>query len=134
MTRIFIVIAAVLAFFGVALGAFGAHGLEATLTANGRADTFDTASQYHLFHALALIGVAWVSSRTPGRLVRWSGYLILAGTLIFSGSLYVLAIFDLGFMGAIAPIGGAALLAGWGCLGLAAWRDAGQHDASQFDV
>jgi uncharacterized membrane protein YgdD (TMEM256/DUF423 family) len=126
MTRNFLLTAAVLGFFGVALGAFGAHGLQATLDANGRAGTFDTASRYHLLHAIMLIGIAWVTTQVKTdeqrRWINRSGWLIAAGTIIFSGSLYVLAIFNLSIMGAIAPIGGLALLAGWACLGLAAWR------------
>jgi uncharacterized membrane protein YgdD (TMEM256/DUF423 family) len=122
MAKYFLVTGAVLGFFGVALGAFGAHGLEATLTATGRADTFEIASRYHMVHALALLAVAWLSSRSPGRLIRWAGILLIAGVVIFSGSLYILAIFDLGVMGAVAPIGGASLLAGWGLLGAAGWR------------
>jgi uncharacterized membrane protein YgdD (TMEM256/DUF423 family) len=122
MSRQFIVIAAVLGFFGVALGAFGAHGLEPTLEANGRMDTFNTAARYHMYHALALVGVAWLATRYPVRWVMWGGYLLFAGTIIFSGSLYVLAIADLSFMGAVAPIGGTALLAGWACIGWAALR------------
>jgi uncharacterized membrane protein YgdD (TMEM256/DUF423 family) len=125
MARQFVVGAAVLGFLGVALGAFGAHGLEPTLEANGRLDTFATASRYHMYHALALVAVAWFNTHTPSRLARWSGYLLLAGTLVFSGSLYVLAVADLSIMGAVAPIGGALLLAGWGCLGLAAWTHLG---------
>lgn len=124
MARQFIIIAAVLGFFGVALGAFGAHGLEPTLEANGRTDTFETAARYHMYHALALIGVAWLAKQYQTRIVTWGGYLLTAGVLIFSGSLYILAIADLGFMGAVAPIGGAALLAGWGCIGYAAWQQA----------
>ncbi len=123
MSRTFVVLAAGFAFVGVALGAFGAHGLANVLEANGRAATFDTASQYHLMHALALLGAAWAADRWPGRLTRWAGGLFAAGMILFSGSLYVLAIFNVGFMGAVAPLGGALLLAGWLCLGLAAWND-----------
>ena len=101
---------------GVAIGAFGAHGLSAVLEANGREATFQTASEYQMYHALALLAVAWLSTRYEHRLVQWAGYLFTAGILIFSGSLYTLAIFDLGFMGAIAPIGGTALVLAWGCL------------------
>lgn len=122
MTRQFLMLAALLGVTGVALGAFGAHGLEATLAANGRQDTFETASRYHMYHALALLGVAWIATRLPSRMVTWGGWLIAVGTLIFSGSLYVLAIFDLGIMGAVAPVGGAALIAGWALVGLAAWQ------------
>ncbi len=122
MTRSLLLIAALLGATGVALGAFGAHGLEATLLASGRLDTFDTASRYHLLHAVALIGVAWLTRIQPGRWSSLAGWLLTAGTVIFSGSLYVLAIFNLGFMGAVAPLGGVALVAGWGCIGLAAWQ------------
>ncbi|MBC8170340.1 MAG: DUF423 domain-containing protein [Anaerolineae bacterium] len=126
MTRTFLLTAAVLGFLGVALGAFGTHALAALLAANGRADTFDTASRYHLLHAVVLIGIAWAASQAntdpQRRLIRWSGWLLTAGTIIFAGSLYLLAILNLGWFGAIAPIGGALLLAGWACLGVFAWR------------
>jgi len=122
-SRTFILLAAVFAFLGVALGAFGAHALNATLTANGRESTFDTAVHYQLVHAVALLAAAWVAEKIPGRLTRAAGYLFAAGTILFSGSLYILAIFNLGFMGAVAPLGGALFLAGWFCLGLSVWRD-----------
>lgn len=122
MTRNFILIAALLGATGVALGAFGAHGLESTLESNGRTDTFETASRYHMYHALALLGVAWLSSHLPGRWITWGGYLLTIGTVIFSGSLYILAIFDIGIMGAVAPIGGTSLIAGWSMVGIAAWQ------------
>lgn len=122
MTRTFIIIGALLGMSGVALGAFGAHGLEPTLTANGRLDTFETASHYHLIHALAMIAAAWMNSVTRSQVSRWAGILLALGVLFFSGSLYVLAIFDVRFMGAVAPIGGALLILGWGALALDAWR------------
>jgi uncharacterized membrane protein YgdD (TMEM256/DUF423 family) len=122
MYRGFVITAALFGALGVALGAFGAHGLQATLEANNRADTFETASRYHLIHAVALLGVAWLIWLHPGRLARWAGYLLVAGTVIFSGSLYMLAIANWSVMGAVAPVGGAALVAGWLCLALAAWR------------
>jgi uncharacterized membrane protein YgdD (TMEM256/DUF423 family) len=120
--RRFLIAAAVLGVTGVALGAFGAHGLRATLEVNGRLGTFETASQYHLLHALALIGVALVAHLRPGRWITWSGVLLILGTLVFSGSLYALAIYDLGIMGAVAPVGGVLLLGGWTCLGVAAYQ------------
>lgn len=122
MPRTFIVAAAGLAFLGVALGAFGAHGLTATLTANQTSDTYHTATEYQMVHALALLGVAWVSTLYPGKWLRWAGYLFIAGVVLFSGSLYILAVFNLRIMGAVAPLGGIAFLAGWACLGWAAWR------------
>jgi uncharacterized membrane protein YgdD (TMEM256/DUF423 family) len=121
MQRAFIVAGGIAGALAVALGAFGAHGLSATLAANGRAGTFDTAAHYHLAHALALVLTGLLAERLPGRWTRLAGWLFLAGVLIFSGSLYILAVFDLGFMGAVAPLGGAALIGGWLCLALAAW-------------
>ncbi len=122
MHRNFIIIASVFGFLGVALGAFGTHGLRATFAANGRAGTFDTATQYHMYHTLALLVVAWLESRSPSRWTKWAGYLFIVGIVLFSGSLYVLAIFDAGIMGAVAPVGGASFLAGWALLGWSAWR------------
>lgn len=123
MARTFMITAAVVGFLGVALGAFGAHGLSAIFEANGRAGTFDTANQYHMIHALALLGAALLLAHQPdSSLLRWAGWLFIAGMILFSGSLYILAIFDLGIMGAVAPFGGVALLGGWACIGLAAWR------------
>jgi uncharacterized membrane protein YgdD (TMEM256/DUF423 family) len=123
MSRTFIIIAAIIGFLGVALGAFGAHGLTAIFEANGRAGTFDTATQYQMYHALALLAVAWLESKSPNRQIRWAGYLFIAGVALFSGSLYILSIFDVRIMGAVAPLGGAAFLGGWALLGLAAWQN-----------
>ncbi len=126
MARTFMIAAAVFGALGVALGAFGAHGLTAVLEANDRVDTFQTATRYHLDHALALLVVAWLVNHTPGRWPRRAGWLFIVGMLLFSGSLYLLSIFNLGFMGAVAPFGGAALVAGWVCLGLAALEQRNQ--------
>lgn len=120
MTRTFVIAAALIGGLGVALGAFGAHGLAAVLEANERAATFDTATHYQMIHALALLAVALLSERAPGRWIRLAGWLFVLGVILFSGSLYLLAIFNLRFMGAVAPFGGAALIAAWVCLGLAA--------------
>jgi len=122
MQRQYIIVAALLGFLGVGLGAFGAHGLASILQANGREATFETATHYHLIHALALLVVALLSERYPERWLRWAGVAFIIGVVLFSGSLYVLAIFNLGFMGAIAPLGGVAMLVGWSCLGVAAWQ------------
>jgi uncharacterized membrane protein YgdD (TMEM256/DUF423 family) len=122
MQRSFILLAAIFGFLGVALGAFGTHGLRATLEANGRLDTYQTAVEYQMIHALALLGAAWLSERYSGRWTRWAGYSFAAGIAVFSGSLYILSSFNLSIMGAVAPVGGALLLVGWACLGLAVWR------------
>lgn len=123
MVRRFVVIAALLAALGVGIGAFGAHGLRTHFEANPTLEpTFQTASQYHLIHALGLFIAVWVASRWPGRWATWGAWLLLAGVILFSGSLYVLSIFNVRVMGALAPMGGTALILGWLCLGVAAWR------------
>ena len=103
--------AAVLAFLGVALGAFGAHGLEDILKENERVATWDTAVLYHLVHAVALLGVG-VLSRSP----KVTVYAFLIGVIIFSGSLYILSVTNITKFGAITPIGGLAFLIGWAAL------------------
>ena len=101
-------IAAALCFFAVALGAFGAHSLKGMLEANGTVDAWNKAVLYHLAHAVALVALA-----LSGTMNRGACYLLIAGVLIFSGSLYVLAVTNVRWLGAITPIGGLCLLAGW---------------------
>jgi uncharacterized membrane protein YgdD (TMEM256/DUF423 family) len=105
-------------FLAVALGAFGAHGLQARLAvaADGakRLGWWQTSAQYHLLHALALGVVALVAARVP--LARFAGGAFVLGTLLFSGSLYVMALGGPRWLGAITPLGGLSLLAGWGLL------------------
>lgn len=123
MSRFFMLSAAVLGFLGVGLGAFGTHALSAHFEANpGLEETFRTGTLYHLVHAAALSGVALAAERFPGRWLRLAGIGFTVGILLFSGSLYLLSVFDLRFMGAVAPFGGAALLLGWLSLGAAAWN------------
>ncbi len=121
-----LILAAIFGALGVAIGAFGTHGLEATLTANNRTDTFETGTLYHLVHAVVLFGIAILVRDKRSPLLIYAGYAFVAGIIVFSGSLYVLAVFDLGFMGAIAPLGGTAFIIGWGLLGLVALRDGDQ--------
>lgn len=123
MDRTFIAIASALGFLGVALGAFGSHGLAAHFEANpGLESTFDTATRYHMIHALALLAVAWALTRYSSPLLPWAGWFFVAGTLIFSGSLYILSLTGIRWLGAITPIGGVAFLAGWVLLALGALR------------
>lgn len=122
MDRTFIIIAAVMGAAGVALGAFGAHGLARVFEANGRAGTFGTAVQYHLIHAVVLLVVGLLGSQIDSRYVVWAGWLFVAGIILFSGSLYILAIFDVRIMGAVAPLGGTSFILGWLALALAAWQ------------
>ena len=122
-SRSFMLLAAVFGFLGVAIGAFGAHGLTSYFAAHPDLEaTFHTATQYQMYHTLALIGTAWAFDHYPGRWSRWAGVLFAAGIVLFSGSLYILSLFDLKIMGAVTPFGGLALLGGWLCLGLAVWR------------
>ena len=121
MLRGFLMLAAFFGFTGVALGAFAAHGLKKSLTAEYLA-IFHTGVTYQLVHALALFGVALLAAHIPGRLVMWAGVSFSIGILLFSGSLYLLTTVGIGKLGIITPFGGLAFLIGWLCLGLAAWR------------
>lgn len=121
MLRVFLLLAALAGFTGVALGAFAAHGLKGQLSAQYLA-VFQTGVHYQLVHALALFGVALLGERLPGRLLTATGSLFAIGILLFSGSLYALTLSGLGKLGMITPLGGLCFLAGWLCLGLAALR------------
>ena len=121
MLRSFLMLAAFFGFTGVALGAFAAHGLKKSLSAEYLA-IFHTGVTYQLVHALALFGVALLAAHMPGRLVLWAGVSFSIGILLFSGSLYLLTTIGIGKLGIITPFGGLAFLIGWLCLGLAAWR------------
>jgi uncharacterized membrane protein YgdD (TMEM256/DUF423 family) len=112
-------IAALAGFIGVALGAFGAHGLRGRLTPD-MLGVFETGVRYQLIHAVALLAVAGLMDRLSGSLVTAAGWLFLAGMVLFSGSLYLLALTGITILGAITPIGGLAFLAGWACLAFAA--------------
>jgi uncharacterized membrane protein YgdD (TMEM256/DUF423 family) len=120
LDRVFFVAAAVSGFIAVALGAFAAHGLKARLAPEVLA-TFEVGVRYQMYHALALLAVAWACTRWPGTLANGAGWLFVAGTLVFSGSLYLLALTGEKWLGAITPLGGLAFLAGWICLAAAAW-------------
>jgi uncharacterized membrane protein YgdD (TMEM256/DUF423 family) len=115
MDRLFFALGAASAMIGVAAGAFGAHGLKDRLPAD-LLEIFHTAARYQIFHALALLAVAWATTRWPGTATTSAGWLFVAGTVIFSGSLYVLSLTGARWLGAITPLGGVAFLAGWGCL------------------
>lgn len=119
-----LLLGSVFAFLGVALGAFGAHGLQSVLTANGTLETYKTGVQYHLLHALALVLLAVLADRMRDRKrIELIGWLFSIGILLFSGSLYVLAISNVKSLGAITPFGGLCFLAGWALLAAAAIRE-----------
>jgi uncharacterized membrane protein YgdD (TMEM256/DUF423 family) len=122
MTRLFFLLGSLLGLIGVAAGAFGAHALRNHLPPDLLA-TWETAVRYQLVHALALLATAWAATRWPGALANVAGWSFFAGTVVFSGSLYVLSLTGLRWLGAVTPIGGLAFLAGWTCLGWAGWQD-----------
>ena len=103
---------AALALLGVALGAFGAHALRASLSPSDIA-IFETAVRYQMYHAVALFGVAWLATKLVDPLMDWAGWLLVAGTVVFSGSLYLLVLTGTRWLGAITPVGGLMLVAGW---------------------
>jgi len=121
MDKLFFTIASFSGFMGIALGAFAAHGLKSRLETD-LFEIFEVGVRYHMYHALALLAVAWACNRWPGTLTTASGWLFVAGIVIFSGSLYLLSVTGIRWLGAVTPIGGLAFLAGWFCLALAAWR------------
>lgn len=121
MVRTFWILGSVLALAAVAAGAFGAHALRARV-APDLLDVFETGARYHMYHALALLAVSWAAAQWPGGLTTAAGWLFTVGIVIFSGSLYLLALTGVRWLGAITPIGGVAFLAAWACLALAAWR------------
>lgn len=123
MDKVFFITGAGLGLLGVALGAFGAHGLAAHFAANpDLQSSYDTATRYLIFHALALLAVAWAMTHWSSPLFNWAGGFMVAGVLIFSGSLYVLSLTGVRWLGAITPLGGVAFLAGWLLLMVGAWR------------
>ena len=121
MERVFVVIGAISAFIGVAAGAFGAHGLKTRISAD-LLSTFEIGVRYQMYHALALIACAWAQSKWPSPILSAAGWLFAIGTILFCGSLYLLSIFGIKWLGAITPIGGLAFLSGWACLALGIWR------------
>ena len=123
MERLFFAAGALSALVGVAAGAFGAHGLKGRLEESDLA-VFETAARYQMYHALALLAVAWAAARWPASasVLGAGGWLFVAGTLLFSGSLYALSLTGVRWLGAVTPLGGLAFLAGWLCLAWGAWK------------
>ena len=117
--RLFFALGSISALIAVALGAFAAHGLKARLAPDLLA-VFEVGERVVHLVAHALLAVAWAATRWPGTAVTAGGWLFVAGTVIFSGSLYLLALTGTRWLGAITPIGGLAFLAGWACLAWAA--------------
>lgn len=119
--RTFVILGAFSAFIAVSAGAFAAHGLRQKL-ASDLLEIFETGARYQMYHALGLLAVAWLATRSPSNAIQLSGWAFLAGTVLFSGSLYALALTGIRWLGAITPFGGTAFLIGWLALAYAAWQ------------
>lgn len=124
MSRACLVAGATLGGLAVAAGAFGAHGLKGLLEARGQAANWETAARYALCHALALVAVGTLARVRPAAGLGAAGWCFLLGTTVFSGCLFALAVSGMKVLGAVVPIGGGLLIAGWGLLAVAAWRTA----------
>ena len=118
MDRTFLLAGAVSGLIAVGFGAFGAHGLRGRLTPDMLA-VFETGVRYHMYHALALLLTAALMPRVPGKAIAAAGWLFVAGIVLFSGSLYLLAVTGVTILGAVTPFGGVAFLAGWAALAIA---------------
>jgi len=121
MERRFFALGAVFGFLAVALGAFGAHGLRGRLTPNDMA-VYETGVRFQMYHALALLAVAWAATRWPVGTLRLAGWLFVAGIVLFSGSLYALVLTGHRALGAVTPLGGLSFLAAWALLAWTALR------------
>lgn len=110
--KVFMISGALSGFLAVAAGAFGAHALRQRLTPE-QLGVFETAARYQMYHALALLAVAWAAGQRPSAAIHFCGWLFIAGTVLFCGSLYVLSLTGIRWLGAITPIGGVAFLLGW---------------------
>lgn len=122
MNRKFLLIGAVSGFLAVALGAFGAHGLKSHVSAEMLA-VWQTGVQYQMFHTLALLAVSLLGGRVADRWLNLSGWMMVLGIVLFSGSLYLMTLSGVRWLGVITPFGGLSFLAAWFCLFMAGWRN-----------
>lgn len=122
MSKAILMTASVLLALAVAIGAFGAHGLKAQLSTDMLL-TYKTGVEYHFYHALGLLLIGVLSVMFPSNLLNWSAILLAVGIILFSGSLYILAISGIKWLGAITPFGGLSFIAGWVLLIVAIWKN-----------
>jgi len=116
MIKLTFIFSAISGMISVGLGAFGAHALKGKLEATGYLATYQTAVQYQFYHTLALLAIALLMTKFSNQWLNNASYLMMTGIIIFSGSLYVLSLSGVKWLGAITPLGGLALILGWGCL------------------
>lgn len=121
MGKTILMTASILLALAVALGAFGAHGLKSQLSTD-MLQTYKTGVEYHFYHALGLLLIGILAVSFPSELIKWSAICLVAGIVLFSGSLYALAVSGIKWLGAITPIGGLSFIAGWVLLFLAVWK------------
>lgn len=121
MQKFFLLSACISGALSVMIGAFGAHALKGLLEANQRTETFELAVKYQFYHTFALLGVGLILAFIPEKMVHYAGYCFMAGIVLFCGSLYILALTGVTRWGAVTPIGGLALIAGWVLLGISVW-------------
>jgi uncharacterized membrane protein YgdD (TMEM256/DUF423 family) len=122
MAKLFITLASLSGMLAVVFGAFGAHALKGKLD-DQALKVFETAVQYHFYHTFALLVVGVIALNQPQSvLLKSSGWLFVVGVLVFSGSLYLLSLTGVRWLGAITPLGGLALIAGWACLAATGWK------------
>jgi uncharacterized membrane protein YgdD (TMEM256/DUF423 family) len=122
MAKLFITLASISGMLAVTLGAFGAHALKGRLDDYSRG-VFETAVQYHFYHSLALLAVGLLAVSQPQTaMLKTSGWMFFIGILVFSGSLYLLSVSGIRWLGAITPLGGLAFIVGWACLAATGWK------------
>lgn len=119
--KLFIILGALNGFIAVALGAFGAHGLEGKIP-DKYLETWQTAVQYQMFHAVGLLVLGLIAGKIDSPLINWSGWLMLIGIILFSGSLFVLSVTQIKVLGAITPLGGVSFLVAWVLMIIAAYK------------
>ncbi len=118
MEKVFFITASFLGVLAVTIGAFGAHGLRKLLSENNTLSVFQTGVHYHFYHTFLLIAIAFLIKLYPHALLNYAGYTTIAGIILFSGSLYILAITNVRIWGAVTPVGGFALIIGWVLVGV----------------
>ena len=121
MSKLILMTASILLALAVAIGAFGAHGLKSHISVE-MIQIYKTGVEYHFYHALGLLFIGVLSVSYPSGLLNWSAILLAVGIILFSGSLYVLAITGINWLGAITPFGGLCFIAGWVLLFITVWK------------